>query len=196
MNKSQIVAAVNALIAESQYAKRVRMIYDLIEEWDDAPRIFAGKLAVLNPLVDIGLDDIGKLERLLKLAESKRRLLPQIRRVDYQRELMQEKRSRLAKAVQLEQMVRGVAMKPAEKKRYREAMQSGWMAKRDAFIAAKGVLSWKDRNAATQEFWASIDAELDRSLVEAQAVLNHAPVKRSRRVVNGKCAKKGDQGAA
>lgn len=180
MDKQDIADAVNFLIAEDSYGKRLKQIEDIIENWDDSPRVFAGKLSALNALVDIGLDDRANLSELLALVESRRKLVPLMKKVDYQRHLMREKRDRLMKAVKLEELVRGKALATKERDAYKLNVSKRWVKEKDKFIKEKGQLSWKERNEATRQFWAGVDAQLDRDLAEAEKVLLHEPVKRKR----------------
>lgn len=66
--------------------------------------------------------------------------------------------------------MRGTALRGAARAEYM----------RDAHIAAKGDLTWKERNAAANEYWAQVDAQLVRDLDEAKRVLSHKPMKRKR----------------
>lgn len=182
MDKQQIADAVNLLIAEDHYTKRLKQITEIVEDWDDSPRVFAAKLSPLNALVDIGLDDMANLQELFTLVESRRKLVPLMKKVDYQRNLMREKRERLARVLKLEEMVRGKPLTPAEKDRYKMDTNARWSKDKAAYIASKGELSWKARNEATREYWAKIDAQLTKDLAEAERVLAHGPVKRRRTV--------------
>lgn len=180
MDKARIAEGLTLLVNTKEYTRRVKQIIEIIDEWEDTPRMFGGALEPLNALIDVGLANREALDRLLTLAQAKRRLVPVSKRVDYQRSLMQEKRNRLYRAVELEALMRGSPLKGAAKSKYMRETQSRWMAERNAFIAAKGELSWKERNTAANEFWANVDAQLERDLKEAKAVLDRPPVKRKR----------------
>lgn len=180
MDKARIAAGLSLLVNARDYTKRVRQIAAVIEDWDDTPMLFGGALEPLNALIDVGLADRQALERLLDLAQRKRSGIPQARRVDYQRGLMREKRDRLYRAVELEELVRGSPLKGEARAKYMRETQGRWMAERNAFIAAKGNLSWKERNVAANEYWQQVDAQLARDLGEAKRVLEHKPMKRKR----------------
>lgn len=182
MDKEKVAQGLTILINSQHYARRVRQVLDLVENWEETPMLFAGALSPLNVLVDVGLASKEALNRLLELAESKRRAAPTTKRVDYQRSLMREKRERLAKAVQLEELVRGSPLEGDARERYKLATQSRWMKERNEYIAKKGDLSWKERNTAANEFWAKLDVRLEHELEEAKKVLDHPPVKRKRTV--------------
>lgn len=180
MDKQQVADAVNLLIAEDQYAKRLKQIVDIVEDWDDSPRVFAAKLAPLNALVDIGLDEMANLQELLTLVESRRKLVPLMKKVDYQRNLMREKRNRLTNMVKLEEMVRGKPMALQAREKYKRDVNAKWMKEKAAYLASKGDITWKAKNEATREFWEKIDAQLAKDLAEAERVLMRGPVARKR----------------
>lgn len=180
MDKARIAEGLSLLVNTKEYTKRVKQITDIIDAWEDTPMLFGGALEPLNALIDVGLLNREALDKLLALAQAKRRTVPQAKRVDYQRSLMRDKRERLYKAVELEELVRGAPLKGATKTKYMRDTQGRWMAERNAYIAAKGNLSWKERNQAANEFWANVDAQLAKDLAEAKRVLEHPPVKRKR----------------
>jgi hypothetical protein len=182
MDKSRVVEGLKLLIHAKDYNKRVRQIGEIIADWDDTPMLFAGALEPLNALIDVGLVNRAALDRMLDLATNKRREIPAAKRVDYQRDLMRAKRERLYRAIELEELVRGSKLKGDAKKKYMHDTQAMWMSERNRFIASKGNLTWKERNAAANEYWAQVDERLDKDLAEARQVLEHKPVKR-RRVV-------------
>lgn len=180
MDKQKIAAALSMLATSKQFTHRVKQIEDIIDGWQDTPLLFGGALEPFNALVDVGLHNREAFGKLIDLARSKRRALPEARRTDYQRELMREKRERLDRAVKLEELVRGSRLTGDKRLAYKKAMQERWMNERNAFIAKKGNLSWKERNEAANEFWARVDAQLNSDLAEAQRVLDRPPVKRKR----------------
>lgn len=178
MDKARLAAALSLLINSKSFLQKVRKIEEIIADWNETPLLFGGALEPLNALVDVGLTNRAALDKLVKLAESKRRAIPEAKRVDYQRNLMREKRERLYKAVKLEELVRGTPLKGAAKTKYMNETQARWMKERAAFIAQKGDLTWKQRNDAANEFWAHVDAQLEHDLVEAKQVLDKPPMKR------------------
>ena len=163
VDRAKIVEAINILIQCERYAKLVNELTGILETWSEHPMAYAGKLSPLNALLDVGLESRAAFERLIKLAESKRRLRPKQRRQDYQRELMATRRARLAKAIDLETLLHG-EMDAAAKDKFTKAIQFRWSAARDKFIKGKGELTWDQRNEATQQFWAEIDAKLNSNL--------------------------------
>lgn len=167
-SRKRIVEAMNLLITSPKYATLINEITSIIERWDTHPMAYSGKLSCLNALVDVGLQSRDAFEKLIKLIEDKRRLIPEAKRVDYQRELMRDRRARLAKALELHEAKSGPLVGAARKKAATD-IQGRWKVARDRFIADKGNLSWKQRNDAAQEFWEGIDRQLNANLAAAQA---------------------------
>lgn len=180
MDKERIADGLTLLANTKEFAKRVKQLHDIIADWEDTPLLFGGALEPLNALIDVGLAKPEALGKLIELAEKKRRSVPETKRIDYQRELMREKRERLYRAVELEELVRGSPLKGAARQRYMTEKQARWMDERAAFIESKGVLSWKERNEAAGQFWRQVDEQLARDLDEAKAVLGRPPAKRKR----------------
>lgn len=178
MDKARIAQGVSLLVNAKSFVQRVRQLKEIIANWEDSPLVYAAALEPLNSLIDVGLTSPEALDKLIDLAERKRRAIPVAKRVDYQRELMREKRERLYRAVELEDLVRGTKLRGAAKKKYMDDTHARWMRERNAFIAKKGDLSWKERNDAANEFWAQVDAQLAKDLAEAKSVLDRPPVKR------------------
>lgn len=167
VDKAKILAAVSYLIAAPNYAKLINEMTQIIERWDTHPMAYGGKLEMLNALIDVGLENRDAFEKLLRLVESKRKLVPQTKRTDYQRQLMRERRARIAKALELAEMTTG-KMSTADRKAREKALQERWRAARDKFIADKGELRWAERNEASNEFWSMIDRQLDTNLAAAR----------------------------
>ena len=99
-------------------------------------------------------------ERIVALVEEKRKLVPDAKRVDYQRELMRDRRARLAKALELHQLKTG-KLPMSQRELVEKQIAVRWAKARDELVSAKGNVSWADRNAAAQEFWEGIDRQLD-----------------------------------
>lgn len=164
VDKSNVVKAVNFLIQSPNYTRLIREITDIIERWDTHPMAYGGELTILNALIDVGLESRTAFENLVSLIDSKRRLLPDIKRIDYQRDLMRERRARVNKAMELHELSGHELGGAADKKQFATDIQARWKKARDEFIKGKGKLSWKERNAAAQEFWDMIDRQLDENI--------------------------------
>lgn len=164
MDKQMVVDAINYLIKSDNYVRLSKLIIEIIDNWEFQPMVFADRLTILNSLINIGLDNRAALDRLLTLAEEKRRVVPKLKRADYQRNLMRERRIRLHKVIALEQSKRGRPLTPAEKERRTTQAAATWSKEKDKFIKAKGKLSWFERNEAIEEFWKMVDFKLDTNL--------------------------------
>ena len=167
MASERVIEAVNYLIEAPNYGSLVNEMTRIIETWDTHPMVYGGKLTCLNALIDIGLQDREAFERVLKLVQDKRGLVPKIRRKDYQRELMRERRARLGKAVELHELLNG-PLRGAARMQQMQDTQERWAKARDAFLETKGKLGYDARNAAIQEFWQTIDTNLDKNLADAR----------------------------
>ena len=168
MDKQAVVDAVNYLIQSENSTKLINEITEVIENWDMYPMAFDGKLKCLNALIDVGLESREAFENLVKLIESKRKLIPTLKRADYQRDLMRERRARFAKALELHELTKGPLKSNKERKKATDELRARWAKARVDYIKSKGDLSWKERNVASGEFWEQVDRNLDKSLKEAR----------------------------
>ena len=155
--------AVNYLIESQAYAAHIGEITKRIESWSKTPSPYGGSLAVLNPLIDIGLANRDAFERLLKLIETKRKANPTLKRMDYQRELMRQRRTRMAKAVVVHERAHG-KMSPIVRKQFERQQTISWGLRREAFLGYGVPLRRTDLNDMSSAFWAEIDRELDTAL--------------------------------
>lgn len=167
MQNPRVVEAVNFLIEAPNYASLINEMTRIIETWDTHPMAYGGRLACLNAMIDVGLHNRTAFERLVKLVEDKRKLHPTVRKTDYQRVLMRERRARMSKALELHELQFG-PLRGAARMHEMQAIQQRWNEAKSKFLTAKGEIGWKDRNAATQEFWSMIDRNLDNNLAEAR----------------------------
>jgi hypothetical protein len=163
VDKSKIAAAINLLIECDRFAKYVNEMTAILEDWDQHPMAYAGKLAPLNELLRVGLESRVGFERLIALAEERRKQLPKQRRTDYQRELMAQRRTRVAKAIELQELLHG-KMDAAAKEKYAKEIQARWATAKEKFLASQGELTWDQKNKKSQEFWAAIDGKLDANI--------------------------------
>lgn len=167
-DRKQIVEAVNFLILHEKYTKLIREITDIIERWDTHPMAYEGQLKPLNAMIDVGLESREAFEKLVELIEQRRMQLPNTKRVDYMRDLMRERRARVAKALELHELTEGPIMTKKQREQISDQLQRRWGEARKKFIKAKGRLSWKERNTVSGEFWETVDRQLDDSLKAAR----------------------------
>jgi hypothetical protein len=182
MDKAALREAAELLIQTSEYISLRRQIKEMVAMHQKRETVFAGGLISLNVLIDLGVRSESALENFFAMVERKRRVTPSIRKVDYQRDYMRQRRTRLANAVRLEEIVRSKQLTPVERRAYEAATLAAWMAKRDELLAAKPDADWKTRNRIVGEFWLSVDRQLAHDLEEAEKVLAY-PGGRRRRIV-------------
>lgn len=167
MSADRVLNAVNFLIEATNYAALINEMTRIIETWDTHPMVYSGKLTCLNAMLDVGVDNRAAFERLVLLIEDKRKSSPAAKRGDYQRTLMRERRARMAMAIELHERKFG-PLRGAARITEIQAIQSRWMAAKRQFLATKGVMDWRERNAATQEFWEQVDRQLHLNLQNVQ----------------------------
>lgn len=167
VDRQKLTEAVNHLVIAPNYSRLINEITQIIERWDEHPMAYTGKLDMLNALLDVGLTNRDAFEKLLKLVEEKRKLVPQTKRADYQRNLMRQRRARVAKAIELAELT-GKPMDATQRKEHEKALLARWSKARKDFVAAKGKLDWKGRNEASGQFWEMIDRQLDQNLKAAR----------------------------
>lgn len=167
MASPRVVEAVNHLIEAANYTTLINEMTRIIETWDTHPMVYGGQLTCLNAMIDVGLQNRDAFERLVKLIEEKRKLHPRVKRGDYQRDLMRDRRARMAKALELHELQFG-PLRGAARMQEMQNIQGRWGKARAKFLATKGEMSWHQRNEAVQEFWASIDRNLDKNLADAR----------------------------
>lgn len=168
VRRDDIVEAVNYLIHSKDCTARINEITDVIDRWEERPMIYAGHLMQLNALIDIGVEDREAYEKILRLIAERRKLIPAMRRVDYQRELMRERRARVAKAIELQELRHG-KMDTKAKRRFEKEITERWRQAQDEFIKKKGKLKWEARNEAKREFWRTIDDNLEKNIRSERA---------------------------
>jgi hypothetical protein len=170
VDRARLVEAVSLLTESKQYALLAKELTSILENWAWHPMQYAGQLSPLNALIELGLKSHERFLSLLKAIEAERNPPPKQRRNDYQRDLMAERRARMAKSIQIREFYLERKMTPAEKERHSRKKQKEWQELKElCFTPAEDGLSWKERNQKTQEFWAWIDADLDTTVAELSA---------------------------
>jgi hypothetical protein len=163
MPNPRVMAAVNYLIEAANYTSLINEMTRIIEHWDTHPMYYGGHLSFLNAMLDVGVQSRAAFERLIKLIETKRQEHPKVRRVDYQRNLMRDRRTRMAKALELHELRFG-RLRGEARMSEMAAIQERWAKAKAQYLAQKGAAGWKERCAATQEFWEQVDHQLDLNL--------------------------------
>jgi len=169
LNYLDRIAVAQKILVETKYfAQDVKNIYDVVDKYHKLPRVFGDPFESYNALVRAGVENREVLDNLIQDVSERRRLIPEARRRDYQRELMRERRERIRKSTELEELLRG-RMTPRNRKSFAIEAQRRWHVDRDRFIAAQGDQSWAGRNTATQNFWREFDRSLDEKLAVERA---------------------------
>jgi hypothetical protein len=169
LNTQRVTDAINHLIEAPNYIALVRELNKIIETWSDHPMVYSGQLRHLNALIDVGLHNKAAFDRLIKLAEDRRRASPRAKRTTYQRELMRDRRSREAKSLELHEQIHG-PLRGAARIEFLANLRERWRGERERFIQSKGgnALDWKGRNDAANEFWSMVDRKLDMNLADTR----------------------------
>lgn len=181
VDRTVLKEAVNFLIASRDYIALVREIESIRDNWEDRRVYFGGDKECLNAMVQLCITDEDGYDRVKHLIDEKRKLVPEAKRNDYQREFMRQLRQRVAKAIKIECLLENrKRFSPDEKFERERRLRKAWSDRRERFLAEHGDLSWKERNEVAKIFWESIDIELEQMYQDAQEAAAHPPVSRKR----------------
>lgn len=180
-DKQLVLEAVNDLIADPDPRPKVEAMDAVYQLSNRHPVRLAGHLSVLNPLLTIRRADEQAWEGIKRLIDEKRALRglrpcwsepePEAfldRKPAYQRDLMRERRYRMGRASNIENMQRPAheQLRGDARMDFERMAHNKWAARRDEFLAkaveAQGSPLTRARAAELRdEFWRMIDAELD-----------------------------------
>lgn len=181
VDRTVLKEAVNFLIASRDYVALVKEIESIRENWEDRRVYFGGDKESLNAMVQLAITDEDGYYRVRHLIDEKRKLVPEAKRNDYQREFMRQLRARVAKAIKIECMAEGRKhFSPDEKREREQRLRRVWADRKEKFLAEQGDLSWKERNEVAKIFWEGIDIELEEMYQSATELEGHRPVKKKR----------------
>jgi hypothetical protein len=158
-----LTEAANFLVKSNRYARLRNEIDSFVQSWHTAPKQYAGELAVLNPLIVLGVDHPDKYQKMLGVVDAARKRAADTRRTDYQRVLMQRKRRREANAIALEEWTRGKRFTPTQRENFLNKQRRVWDDQRVAFLKQHASDPTETR-AAAAKFWELIDFKLDTDL--------------------------------
>ena len=167
----RVTEAVNYLIDAPDYSARAQEMTRSIENPRDRVD-YTGSLACLNALLDLGAANRDAFERILKLVETKRKENPSVSKRDYQRDIMRDRRKRMAKAILLHEARQG-PLRGDDRTREMASIRARWAKAKAEFLVMRESVSAGDRLDATRDFWAMVDRQLDAnvaSLHRTQAV--------------------------
>lgn len=181
VDRTVLKEAVNFLIASRDYVALVKEIESIRDNWEDRRVYFGGDKECLNAVVQLAITDEDGYDRVRNLINEKRKLVPEAKRNDYQREFMRQLRARVAKAIKIECIVEGRKhFTPDEKHERERRLRKVWADRKERFFADHGDLSWKERNHVAKIFWEGIDIELEQMMQDAQEMEGHRPIKKKR----------------
>jgi hypothetical protein len=174
--KVALAEAANALIddqdAKDLY-KKLQAVYELANR--NVPVRLTGRAAVINPLLDMMLEDFPASERVLQLIDRKRKdrgmeaLDDEVfDRKAYMREFMATKRERQRRLVELTNELRSEddKLKGSNRMEFERIHAARWLdvktEREDAMRERLGRrLTAEERKAVIAEFWKEVDLELD-----------------------------------
>jgi hypothetical protein len=165
--------AVIHLLQSKDFKTLVKELEVMVREFDPAKpgsAVFKGDAAALNVLIELGVHDYSAFERVMDLVHDYRKRRNGVDRAEYQREIMRERRGREYKALELNELKSGKALKGAERKQFIVEINQRWARAQAECLAAKGALSWDERNEVKRQFWAEIDETLEANIEEATRV--------------------------
>jgi hypothetical protein len=179
-DKRALLEAVNDLIQDHAATLKVTALDEVAKLKRRYPIKLTGELAILNPLLNLMLDDPDAWEQVKRLIDTKRALLefeplwPAPKKVtfadrknEYQAKLMARIRERANRAVEIENMQRPERDRLIGNARleFMRITTNNWGKERDARIAAEkaaaGKLTKVQIDAIRDKFWQSIDDMLD-----------------------------------
>ena len=162
MTTDPIVEAVNLLIDADDYSARVQELTRSLETPKEAVS-YTGSMACLNALLAIGKDDRNAFERVVRLIEAKRKENPKMAKRDYQRDIMRDRRKRMAKAILLHE-ARSGPLRGAARAAEMASIRTRWTRAKAEFIVDREASSAQERREATAAFWAMVDRQLDANV--------------------------------
>jgi hypothetical protein len=165
MMNDRVVAAVSHLIASDDYSSLIGQMTRIIEGRPPYPTQYVGSAACLNALVEVGIKNREAFEKVLSLVERRRLENPKVAKRDYQRNIMRERRKRMAKALVLHE-ARSGALKGDERTSAMAAIRRRWEQARAQFLAEQDVMSGEERLVAIRQFWSTLDRQLDANLAD------------------------------
>ena len=158
----RMTEAVNYLIEAPDYSARVQEMTRSIE--NPRSRVdYTGSLACLNALLDLGSANRDGFERLLKLVEDKRMEEPSTAKKDYQRNIMRDRRKRMAKAILLHEQRAG-PLRGAARAVEMAAIRTRWAKAKAEYLVKHEPETGGERLDATRDFWAMVDRQLDANI--------------------------------
>lgn len=174
-----LLTAVNTLIATDRHHFMAEAIEAVAAMNTRYPVQFSGKLAVLNPLLRLRIEDDNSFEKIKQLVDSKRQVegLPPVwpgpekekfDKVEYQRQLMATRRRIAKAALEIENAQRPERDRLIGSARleFENKVLADWGAELERRVEAMrdeagGRLSKEATSAYRKQYWASVEASLE-----------------------------------
>lgn len=171
-NVENLTTAANYLVGSTRCTRLINEMNNFIDCWAETPKLYAGELALLNPMIHLGVSHRDKYEALLQRVYAARATQAETRRTDYQKELMRRIRARETNSVALAEWQRGRRFTPQERAEFLKDQKQAWESDKSAFISRTAKDSTETRGALAT-FWNLVDMQLEHELQNAKA--NNAP---------------------
>lgn len=174
-----LLTAVNTLIATDRHHFMAEAIEAVAAMNTRYPVQFSGKLAILNPLLRLRIEDDNSFEKIKQLVDSKRQVegLPPVwpgpekekfDKVEYQRQLMATRRRIAKAALEIENAQRPERDRLIGSARleFENKVLADWGAELERRVEAMrdeagGRLSKEATSAYRKQYWASVEASLE-----------------------------------
>lgn len=174
-----LLTAVNTLIATDRHHFMAEAIEAVAAINARYPVQFSGKLAVLNPLLRLRIEDADSFEKIKQLVDSKRQVegLPPVwpgpekekfDKVEYQRQLMATRRRIAKAALEIENAQRPERDRLIGSARleFENKVLADWGAELERRVEAMrdeagGRLSKEATSAYRRQYWANVEASLE-----------------------------------
>lgn len=168
-----LTEAANYLVRSTRCTRLVNEMNTFIEGWHSGtPKLYAGELTLLNPMIQLGVEFREKYDALLQRIYAARAVQSETRRVDYQKELMRRIRARETNAVTLAEWQRGRRFTPAERSEFVRDQKQEWESGKTAFVSRTAKDSTETRGALAT-YWNLVDMQLEQELQSIRS--NSAP---------------------
>lgn len=180
-NKGALLEAVSALIEDSDARQMYTQLSGVLEiKRQQLPVALTGRPAILNPLLDLAIEDPDVYGTVLDLIDAKRALRglemlgniePDADRKAYMREFMATKRERQRRLIELLNELRADIdkIKGTARMELERIHAARWLDEKDKreYAMRKRVgrrLTIAERKSVSTQLWADVDAELDALL--------------------------------
>ena len=202
-DRDALLAAVNTLVLDPSAPAHYAKLHDAITAAKKVRELrLGGELCVLNPLIEVALDDVDKFASVLQLIDAKREergVIPLDSGISiktladrdtynaYMKDFMAQKRARERRAVEIENMIRGEPDRLRRRSRmdFMQTQSRKWKVELDKLLetarsARGGRVDRETDTLIRDQFWSKLDKELDELEKLAHAERLKPPSQRRR----------------